>query len=399
MTLSQKIPRTAPTPWLAALASALLLVAAPATQAETARPTKPVSETMHQLARDTRALMPLLYQQTTPTADERALINDRIGSMLAHMEGLAATVAPKADTYRISLDAMAGQLRQSQQAFAAGRDAQGMGLLRSATSLCATCHTQDERPARWLTPTGEGLQDPFVAGEFLFMTRQYDRAFGAYRTWLEQQPTLAYDDRTLTAFSRLLLTALQLRKAPGDISALLGEFARRDNINRGLARDLRDWITGIDDLRERIDIREHPAPDTLEALARDWLGAGEDGDFGRILVPETQRPGIIWLRGELYRALMAERDRTRIADWLYWLALSDRVLEYRLYYSLADMYLKQCMTEYGDDPMAPRCYREYENYILFFYSGSGGTHVPEDIAAEMATLKAGIEARRGGAGQ
>src|SRR5690606_39888459 len=106
---------------------------------------------------------------------------------------------------------------------------------------------------------------------------------------------------------------------------LLGEFARRDNINRGLARDLRDWITGIDDLRERIDIREHPAPDTLEALARDWLGAGEDGDFGRILVPETQRPRIIWLRGELYLALMAERDRTRIADWPAWRSAERRV--------------------------------------------------------------------------
>ena len=110
----------------------------------------------------------------------------------------------------------------------------------------------------------------------------------------------------------------------------------------------------------------------------------------RIVIPETLRPQIVWLRGELYRALLNETDRGMIADWLYWLAVSDRVLEYRFYYSLADMYLKQCMLEYTDDPIAQSCYREYENYIAFSYSGSSGTHIPADVAAELKTLKAKV---------
>ena len=391
MSLLPKVPR----PTLAAVAA--LLLSAGIALAVPTRGAEPVSETMHQLARDVRALLPLLYQPPgTPTMEDRALIDDRIGSMLSHVEDLATTVAPRADTYRISLDALTDQLRQSRQAFASGCDPQGMGLLRSATSVCATCHTQDERPARWLMPGSDHRGDPFIAGAFLFMTRQYDRAFGAYQSWLRQQPTLAYDDRTLNAFGRLLLTALQLRKSPDEIATLLSDFARRDNINRALRKDLLDWIEGIGDLRETVDIGAHPDPATLESLARVWLGNGEQGGPAPILIPERERPRIIWLRGELYRALMEESDRNRIADWLYWLALSDRVLEYRLYYSLADMYLKQCMTEYRTDPMAPRCYREYENYLMFFYSGSGGTHIPEDLAAELEQLKAGITLREEG---
>lgn len=381
------LPRQLPTLGLLVLPAAIaaLLTCAAAVYAGSARVAEPVTDTMHKLASDVQVLLPLIYQYDKPvTAGDKALINNKISNMLDHVDGLST---PKADTYQISYQALVMQLKQAQQAFASGRDAHGMTLLRSATSVCATCHTQDERTTTWLTPTTEAMSDSFVTGEFLFMTRQYDGAFNAYKTWLRQQETLKYDDRTLTAFSRLLLTALQMQKSPETITDLLGEFTRSDNINGLLKKDLTDWIIGVNQLQTLTNITAHPAPDALAVMATQWLGDGVNEPEGRIVIPETSRPQIVWLRGELYRALINETDRSKIADWLYWLALSDRVLEYRFYYSLADMYLKQCMLEYSDDPMAQSCYREYENYIVFFYSGSGGTHIPDEVKAEMETLK------------
>lgn len=344
---------------------------------------EPVTATMHKLASDVQVLLPLIYKYDEPaTLADKELINKQISSMMAHVDSVATTVAPRADTYQISYQALAMQLKQAQQEFASGREDYGINLLRSATSVCATCHTQDDRPAIWMAPPGDGMDDSFVAGEFLFMTRQYDRAFSAYETWLREQETLDYDERTRSAFERLLLTALQMKKSSRSITGVLGGFTSGGNINSTLKRDLTDWISGIDELQKFTSITAHPEPEALKGMAAEWLADS--------YMPETSRPRIVWLRGELYHSLIKETDAGMIPDWLYWLALSDRVLEYRFYYSLADMYLKQCMLEYTDDPVAQRCYKEYENYIEFFYSGSGGTHIPADVEAELDMLRARV---------
>jgi hypothetical protein len=56
---------------------------------------------------------------------------------------------------------------------------------------------------------------------------------------------------------------------------------------------------------------------------------------------------------------------------------------YDLFYSLADGYLKTCMDEWPQLPQAKKCFREYEAFIEFAYSGSGGTHLPEEVKAEL----------------
>lgn len=357
----------------------------------TAYSAESVPATMRMLAADVEVLLPMIYRYEKPaTLADKALINRRIDSLLDHASQVAGTVAPRSDTYQISYQTLVMQLKQAQQAFAAGRDRHGINLLRSATSVCSSCHTQDQRTVNWLTPTSEDMNDPFVAGEFFFMTRQYDRAFAAYNSYLRQQRELIYDERTLTAFDRLLVTALQMQQEPKLIIAALQEFTRREHIHSALKKDLTDWISGINELQKLTNISEHPKPDTVQAMADQWLSAGKNEPLGRIFMPEVRRPQIVWLRGELYRTLNTATDRNKIAGWLYWLALSDRVLEYRFYYSLADMYLKQCMLEYTDSPTAQQCYQEYENYIVFSYSGSAGTDIPPEVDQELEALKAKV---------
>ena len=228
---------------------------------------------MHNLAGDMQVLLPLIYQYDKPaTSTDKAQINKQISNMRAHLDRVAITVAPRADTYQISYQALATELKLAQQGFAGGREEFGMSHLRSATSLCASCHTQDDRPTTWLAPASDAMNDAFVAGEFLFMTRQYDRAFNAYGAWLRQQEPLRYDNRTQSAFERLLLTALQMQKSSAAITDLLAEFTHRDNINGALKKKLTDWISGVNELQKLTNITEHPKPDTLKAHGNAMAG-------------------------------------------------------------------------------------------------------------------------------
>ena len=373
-------------------ATAVLLPWVIAAQAQPSTDDQAIADNMRRLADDVQLLLPFIYDSDQPlTPGSRALIASSVKDMQTHVEKIATTVAPRSDTYQISYEVIASQLEQAQTELTQGRESYAVNLLGSAISVCATCHTQDDQAAAWLAPTvSVSTVNPFSNAEFLFMTRQYDRAFDAYKNWLHQQQTLADDNRTRSAFERLLLTALQIQKSSAAIHSLIAELSQGGNISATLKQDVLAWLDGLGELEKRTDIGKQPNRNTLKNLAETWLDGNGNESPGHIFLPETQRPQIVWLRGQLYRALNQETDASRVPQWLYWLAVSDRLLEYRFYYSLADMYLKQCMLEYTENPVARRCYGEYENYLLFFYSGSSGTHLPEDIKSELEMLKARV---------
>ena len=95
----------------------------------------------------------------------------------------------------------------------------------------------------------------------------------------------------------------------------------------------------------------------------------------------------IWLRGRLFHYLNSQPPKEEIPVILYWLAIIDRSVDYSFYYSLADRYLKECMLQYTSHPYAEKCYKEYEAYVTFSYSGSRGTDIPEDVKKELKALK------------
>jgi hypothetical protein len=73
---------------------------------------------------------------------------------------------------------------------------------------------------------------------------------------------------------------------------------------------------------------------------------------------------------------------------LYWLSIAERRLSSGYFFSLSDLYLKECIKSYSSSPFAKKCYDEYENQIKAGFSGSSGTDIPEEEKVELAKLKA-----------
>ena len=76
---------------------------------------------------------------------------------------------------------------------------------------------------------------------------------------------------------------------------------------------------------------------------------------------------------------------------LFWLGVADKQLGSTYLFSLGDLYLKECIQQYPKSTFAKKCYREYEDNLIFGYSGSSGTDIPEDEKKELARLKALIK--------
>ncbi len=94
----------------------------------------------------------------------------------------------------------------------------------------------------------------------------------------------------------------------------------------------------------------------------------------------------------LYEYLNAYPATPLKPDILYWLALGEHRYHYQSMYSVPDLYLKQCVLEYPKNPVAKLCFAEYEESITVAFSGSGGTHIPDDISQELDMMRKLVKA-------
>ena len=115
-----------------------------------------------------------------------------------------------------------------------------------------------------------------------------------------------------------------------------------------------------------------------------------DQPLPAIRVAPDQEVQRLWLSGILYHYLNRKPPAEEIPKLLYWLAVNDRVVGYSYYFSLADLYLKECVYNYAQHPYAQRCYAEFKEYVNFIYSGSGGTYIPPELTQEMRKMKEAI---------
>ena len=108
-----------------------------------------------------------------------------------------------------------------------------------------------------------------------------------------------------------------------------------------------------------------------------------------------RKTSTLWLRGLLHEYVQANPADPNMPQLLYWLAIVDRALDYNLYYSLSDLYLKECITRWPQTDTALQCYAEYERYVQFAYSGSAGEYIPAEVVDELARFRGILDAARG----
>jgi hypothetical protein len=228
------------------------------------------------------------------------------------------------------------------------------------------------------------------------MTRQYQDAKRYYLSSL-QTAQARYDHQTISTLDRLLVIAIDIDKQPAEFRQWLSQFSNQlkqqasqaeNSALNPLLRDIEYWIKGIDNKQSTLLISNLDHNKAKKLIKEHVLQY--QGTKGPVIINEEKRPFYIWLRGQLHRLayqenqLQAQDDR---AELLYWLAICDRVLEYQFQYSLSELYLKECIVGYPGSKYARQCYNELERDMVFSYSGSSGTHIPEDVKNSLETLK------------
>ena len=91
--------------------------------------------------------------------------------------------------------------------------------------------------------------------------------------------------------------------------------------------------------------------------------------------------------GVLSKYLIDHPKSSLAPEILYWLSIAERRLSNTYFFSLSDLYLKDCIKLYPKSRYAKKCYAEYAENIEFGYSGSSGTDIPAEEKQELERLK------------
>ncbi|HEX4926203.1 MAG TPA: tetratricopeptide repeat protein [Bdellovibrionales bacterium] len=295
----------------------------------------------------------------------------------------------KAPTMSISREVLDGHISETERIFRVGDKRYARWALNSTLSVCMSCHTQETQKNAnpWKLTGFAEFGSTFDQAELLFTGRDYEAAIALYDRIIDEYPDNAAKLSDVeTALERKVAYYSRVKR---DFNQAIESMKRSQNNKRlpeSSHRNLIAW-EGLFRKQSKVIL---PDPKT----ANDGqIKAYVDKELKRGLwdaLIEANNPRLVTnltMSGILYEYLHHHPDTKIKPEILYWLALCDRKINNNFFYSLADIYLKECVHSFPESPVAKKCFKEYETHTILSYSGSAGVNVPEDVSAELRALK------------
>jgi hypothetical protein len=354
-----------------------------------------VKAVMDQLLQQVFILKPFMASQTSFSDPENSA---QISGVLKKMVALSKKVNHEERInktgFQVSASVLTQQLEQVENIFSTGSKDYALGNLKSTLGVCMSCHTQLPAVSTRFTTLNQTqtLSNQFQEAEFLFLIRNFDDAMTQYGELIAGYPLnkAEIDDLETAIYRQIFYYVRVARNLPGLSVAL-----QRDGENQQLPVQLQKQIKGFmvalnDMLGENYPQFTDAQGDDVRNYAEAVLTTATGDDFS--LDSPQNVLAALKMSSVLYEYLNANPTTPLKPDVLYWLALGERRYHYQSIYSLPDLYLKQCVLEYPKNPVAKACFAEYEDSIAVAFTGSGGTHLPDDISQELEMMRKLVKA-------
>ena len=315
---------------------------------------------------------------------------DTIYNALLRLSDLFAAAKPflneKSDGYQISYEFVSEYLEVVKTELAKHHIDYARSHLHALGEICTTCHTQDTTLRTLFSGTTRNQFDnDYSYAEFNYMTRNYDEAVKYYEKHLTS-PYKKTEIEIVQPLQRIITIYTQVNNRPADGISKLKKYLTLKDHSIDTEIQLENWIRGLEQLDASGMISEKPVSfDKLKLYTSKYLG---DLDKLKIEIYSNAKQEVqrVWLRGQLYHYLNGNPDANEIPMILYWLSVADRSIAYNYYFSMTDLYLKQCVLKYPKHRYAHRCYREYREYVDYTYTRKGDP-IPAGIKKELRELK------------
>ncbi|MDH5732025.1 MAG: hypothetical protein OEZ58_23830 [Gammaproteobacteria bacterium] len=347
-----------------------------------------LNQTMSAIADEMVRIYPLIVAKRELSQQEYQALQQSVHSLVKHFHAAQNDIQQRSETYAVSYKLVLQHLDKIEKAFKQQRPEFVRRQLYSLGPICASCHTQDTalRSVFHDAPRSQ-FHDDFAYAEFNYFTRNYAQAIKYFDKFLRNSANKT-ELEIISPLQRLITIYTQIHNSPDIAAKQLSEYKNIKSHTRATSKQLDHWIKGLKELNA-LKVQQFEAMDfkTLESYVRRFIGEDDHASAELFSTPEDEVKRV-WLRGQLFHYLNSNPPKQQIPTILYWLSLCDRSVGYSFNISFADLFLKECIVSHNKHPYARHCLAEYEKFIEYSYSGSGGIFVPPDIEDELVELKA-----------
>ncbi len=369
-----------------AVAAALVLaLGAPAA----ARATEPDAAETRRIMREVfdamrRTLPPSLDDERFSDPERRAEIARALATLARHAETLAEHGERGGQGFAFLSRSLARDARDLEQRYAAGRFGEAQFLLHGLTDACVACHARlpdpdDARLAeRFLDEREIAALDAPDRAQLAMATRQFERALDAHEEILRSREFDVSSIDLLGYLDDYLEVCVRVKGDYERPARALEAFAKRSDLRPQLREQVTRWVADLRRLGARAPIDGFEAGRELARAAEAELGPLEERD----LLVRYQAAS-----GALHRFVAERPERgARAAEAYYWLGVIESRIGRSFWLSQTEPYLEAAIRLAPGEPIAREAYAMLEEFVVGSYSGSGGTHVPDDVRAWLDEL-------------
>jgi hypothetical protein len=293
--------------------------------------------------------------------------------------------------FRPSLETINNHLEETIISVQSGNFIFAQKRLNVLGALCVSCHSQIPNSVaknafgdNIKTEKRESFDSDLSYANYLFLVRRFDDARTNFEKAIEDglNKNSRYSHQELMSAMRGALSIdTKIEFNEGKAQAFISKWENDKRLSNNDRKLFGRWKSDLAQWKNFKPVEIKSMQDFIKKnlermdMKKELLFTGEDDIT--LLVSS----------GILQKYLVENPGSEMAPEMLYWLSLIDHRMSNTYFFSLGDLYLKDCITKYPASAYAKKCYQEYASTIEAGYSGSSGTDIPVEEKKELVRLK------------
>jgi hypothetical protein len=295
----------------------------------------------------------------------------------------------KQDMFAPSLKLLRENIASSKEAFEKGNKDYALWSLREITTQCLDCHTR--LPATHPSSFQQGekhidkskFDSLYNLALAQLIVRLYPEAKATFTQDLERKILRKEYADLFLPLQQILLIQTKIFKRPQGMIKILENYKAKKGFTVADYETMNHWMKRLKKWKHMPYLKGLNSDKDVEQFIQEIMRPlfKEDNVYiGNFDVD------LLFASGLLSNYLYEHPDSKKGPELIYWLGMADKYLMRENFFGSGERFLKECINRYPDHPIAKKCFKEYEESMIFNYSGSRGTDIPPDVKKELQEL-------------
>lgn len=258
-------------------------------------------------------------------------------------------------------------------------------------ALCVTCHSQLPESVsknafreNIIREKRERFDSNFSYANYLYLVRRFDESKEYFNKSIDEALSVSgknINQEVATSLRKILSIDTKIQFNYAKTLAFIEKWSKDSRLSLSDRKTVVRWGESLKGWKDFDPKSIKSMPKFIEKhlspldLKKEIIFSGEEDVT------------LLISSGVLLNYLVENPNSDLAPEILYWLSLSEHRMGQSYFFSLGDLYLKDCIRKYPSSPYAKKCYQEYADSIEAGYSGSSGTDIPANEKRELIKLK------------